>query len=337
MSKKIFFSVGNGPNSIYIIKTFKKLGFYVVVGDGNSDSAGKLFADEFVKLPMQSDTSYFPKIFEVIKKFDINFFVPFREEECLNASKLRSKFLELNCTLVTPNSETLEISIDKANLYNFLSQKSDIPMMKYHIVNSLESFQEGVTKLKDYNLAIKPAKGAGSRGFVILKNELIQAKEFFTSKNEFTTLTLEYMENMLKNSNEIPKLILMEMLNGVHYDTNMLCRDGEILFQSVKTRAEAKIGTITKGTILRNEELEKINRKIVKLLNTTGLISTQFIGDKLIEINPRWSTSLVYENINEYLMDLQVWAREDLKLNEMNFENYQGVKMVRYWDVGVFK
>lgn len=337
MNKTLFFSVGNGPNSIYIIKMFQSLGYKIIVGDGNKDSAGKLFADKFILLPMQSDPHYFETILEIIKKEKVNYFVPFREVECLESSKIRQRFLDENCILVTPNTLTLETAIDKAHLYDFLCEKSDIPMMKYHVVDSLQSFEEGLVKLQNYSLAMKPAQGAGSRGFVILKNKPFSAKEFFTSKNEFVTLSNNAIREMLKNSEEIPKLLLMEMLEGTHYDTNMVCKDGEILYQSVKTRAEAKIGTITKGTILHHPELEEINRKIVKLLNTTGLISTQFIGNKLVEINPRWSTSLVVDGINEYLMDLQVWANEKIQIDPKVNKEYIDTQMLRFWDLKVFK
>ncbi len=337
MKRKILFSAGNGPNSIQIIKNFQNLNFEVLVADIDLDCPGKVFADYFFHLPFISDEKMIIVLKDIIRKYDIDFFVPARESECLITSFLRDDFKKLGCTLVTPNTKTLETSIDKSYLYNFLSENTDIPMMKYHVVKSKDDLEEGFKKLAGLELSIKPATGAGSRGFAIINDTPLDAKSFFTSKNQFLTLSKQNLLAMFENSNDAPTTLLMEMLNGKHYDATALCKNGKIICQFVKTREEAKIGTITKGEIVEHKEIEQINTKIVEKLNTTGLIATQFIGNKLIEINPRWSTSLVTEDINEYLLDLQVWAEEKIDLTNFNKDKYLNTRMIRYWDLMVYK
>lgn len=335
--KKIFFSSSNAAGAVYRNKQFRKLGYYVISGDANQDAIGKLFSDQFYCLPWQRESNYFDAVFDVIQKEKVDIFVPTGEAECLKASRMRQKFLEMGCTLVAANTRTIEVAIDKAELYNFLSAQTDIPMMKYHVVNSLQDYEEGLEKLRPLNVSIKPAVGSGSRGFVILDDTPMDAMEFFTKKMSFLKISPDYIRGILKNSTNVPKLVLMELLDGVNYDSNMVCKDGEVLFQSVKTREEAKIGTITKGKIIKNAEIEEINKKIARALNTTGLISTQFIGNKIVEINPRWSTTLVYNSVNEYLMSIQVWTGEDFGINPADLETYEGLKMLRYWDIVTYK
>lgn len=129
----------------------------------------------------------------------------------------------------------------------------------------------------------------------------------------------------------------MESLNGIHYDSNMICKNGEVLFQSVRTREEAINGTITKATVVKNEELFEINRKIARALNVDGYICTQYIGNKLIEINPRWSTSINYQNFNEYLMALNLAQNIDIGVSMHEYDKYVNTKFIRYFDVKVYK
>ncbi len=336
-NKRGFFTVSNNSGSSYIIREFKNLGMTVYAGDSNHDAIGRFFADKFIHLPPQNDKGYVNHLLRIVEEEKIDILIPAGEEECLMIAMEKEKFLNLNCIPVVVNTKTLEISIDKANLYDYLSNNSDIPMMNYHVVNNLEDYEEGLELLKNYNLCIKPATGSGTRGFAILNNKPLSANDFFTKKTDFYNLSINNLREMLNNSTNIPKLILMEVLEGVHYDSNMICKNGEILFQSVRTREETALGTITKATVVRNNEIEGINKKITRALNTTGYICTQFIGNKLIEVNPRWSTSLNYDNINEYLMSIKLLLGEDITIGEKEHNAYFGTKMLRYWDVIVYK
>lgn len=233
------------------------------------------------------------------------------------------------------NRETLEYSIDTDKLLSRLEVETDIPIMEYETFDSAPRFEEALDSIQAKRLCVKPAAGAGTRGFVILRDEPKRAEDIFSSKFQFQELTREYVLDALQKSSDLPKLLLMEFLDDYHFDSNMICRNGKILHQSVKTREASVNGTITRGEIVDEPELEKINQKIASTFNTTGLISTQFIGNKLIEINPRWSTSLNHGKINEYLMGLKIFDDNDPIPDELN--DYEGTRMIRYWDIHVFQ
>ena len=191
--------------------------------------------------------------------------------------------------------------------------------------------------MKPSKVCIKPSRTSGSRGFVILNENPPTARDIFYKKAGFQEMTIDEFRKVLERSSEIPKLLLMEYLTDMNYDSNMVCRDGEVLFQSVKTREEAKVGTITKGEIVDHPEIFEINKKIAQALGTTGLIAAQYIGNKLIEINPRWSTSLDYKSISEYRMGVQIFTGEPFDYTDEDLKEYQGLRMVRYWDVVTYK
>lgn len=336
---RVLFSTTGGPSTAYAVRWFQKQGFEVYGGDANPEAIGHLLCDHFTVLPRQDAPDYFDAIFDLIEQHEIDYYAPFGEQEALEASKMRACFEERGCTLVAANTKTLEIAIDKPRCYAYLKAHTDIPIMRHRLVTSASEFDEALAELAPAGgrLCVKPASGSGSRGFVLL-DDTLTAEAFFSSKNDLMRLPTETIRTLLTDSAAPPRLLLMEYLEGVHYDTNMVCRDGEILFQSAKTREEARIGTITRGTIVRHEALEAINRQIARALDTTGLISTQFIGDTLVEINPRWSTSILTDDVDEYMMSLQVCAGEPLRddLPATAGDGYLGTRMIRHWDIAVY-
>lgn len=336
LKNTILFTIANAPGTVYKFRSFKNQGYRVIACDANPDAAGRHFADAFYPVPFQREPDYVSRLMEIIKKEKVEILVA-AEGESLMLIDQKEQFDSLNCTLVATDPHTLNIALDKITLFNFLKENAPIPLPGFYEVNNLQEFDNGVKALSPSQLCIKPARTSGSRGFVILKDGLPDAKDIFIRKSGFQELTLDQFRQILMKSTEIPKLILMDFMQETNYDSNMVCKEGKILFQSVKTREEAKVGTITKGKIVKNDEIVEINHQIAQVLKTTGLISTQFIGNKLIEINPRWSTSLDYKSINEYLMGVKIFTGEEIKINSLDVEEYTGLKMVRYWDVITYK
>ena len=332
----VIFTISNAPGTVHKFKSLRKNGYRVVGCDANPDAVGQFFADAFYLVPMQNAPDYWDALLEVVKKEKADLLIA-GEGESPQLIAMRDAFSALGCTLVATDSNTLAYALDKVKLFNFLREKTDIPLPEFFAVENLEDFDTGMRVIKNPNKCIKPSIASGSRGFVILKDEPLKADEFFKKKAGFSDMTIDHFRAMLAASESIPKLILMEYLEEMNYDTTMICKEGEILFQSIRTREEAKIGTITKGKIVEDEEIYRINGVIAKALNTTGYISTQFIGNKLIEINPRWSTTLTYRSINEYIMGIKIFTGEDLNINPKDVHNYPGVKMLRYWDVLTYK
>ncbi|HUV14986.1 MAG TPA: hypothetical protein VMW28_00295 [Pelolinea sp.] len=334
--KRIFFTVSNAPGTVYRIKSFQEKGYEVVAGDANPNAIGRHFADIFYVLPYQATPEYVDFLLEIIKKEKIDILIA-DEAESLLLHGNKTKIESLGCTLVATDINTLNKSLDKIILFNFLKKNTDIPLPGFFEVNSVVDFDKGLSELGNENICIKPAIASGSRGFVILTQQPMEAKTLFSKKMGFFEIATDQFRKIISASPNIPKLIMMEYLQDINYDSNMVCKNGNILFQSVKTRGEAKIGTITQGQIVENDEIKLINIKIAKALGTTGLVSPQFIGNKLIEINPRWSTSLNYKSINEYLFGVQVFTGEKINIDPDDYRDYVGLKMTRYWDVITYK
>jgi hypothetical protein len=102
----------------------------------------------------------------------------------------------------------------------------------------------------------------------------------------------------------------------------------------VKTVEQARWGVIVRGELVRRPDLVAQTREILRVIPLSYNVNLQFIGEKLIEINPRVST-FIYQ---EYL--IAPYLAIKLALGELDAEGvraYQahiayGRRMVRYMD-----
>jgi len=331
MKKTIFFPVTNTGGADYKIKAFKHLGWRVIAGDANPNAVGRFTADAFYQMPWQTAPDYFARIFEVIAQEKVDVYVPSGEMESLQVARRRDEFLAQGCTPTAADTHTLELAIDKCALFSFLKSETDIPLPQFWNVESEEDFNEGLKALSGVRLCMKPASTSGSRGFVLIGDETPPAR-IFNNRITYLTVSPDFVRRGFAEG-VMPKMILMEYLDdGDNTNASIIAKNGALIFCSVHTRENMAAGLSTGGSIIQNEEIIAINREIAKAMNTTGFVMGQYIGNKLIEINPRWSTSIIYKSVNEYLMGIKVWTGEDINIDPQDAVYHQRLTYKRYYD-----
>jgi predicted ATP-grasp superfamily ATP-dependent carboligase len=133
---------------------------------------------------------------------------------------------------------------------------------------------------------------------------------------------------------DFPELIIMEFAEGSHYDVMCLADEGINLLTTVKTREASRWGVITKGQLVFKPGLIKICDKIVEAMGLSYNFGLQFIEDKIIEINPRPSTFIYQDDLNEPYLAIKLALKE---VSHDEIRAYQtriryGRRMVRYMD-----
>ncbi len=332
MPKTIFFPVSNTGGSVYILKSFKEIGYRVVAGDASPFSIGRYIADVFHQLPWRKDPNYFDEVFRIIKEEKVDIFVSSGEWESLQVSRMREKFLKLGCIPTAANNKTMELAVDKCKLFDFFENEVDIPLPLFHTVETVEDFDRGLDKLKNVKVCMKPAVGVGSRGFVIVDDQPMDPKMVFNSRLTYPIISRDYVRQSLKNGS-VPKMIMMEYLDeGKNVNASLVGKDGKLIFSCVHTREAVKDGLSTRGSIIVNKDIVEYNRRIAKALELTGYVVSQYIGNKIIEINPRWSTSIIHNSINEFLMGVKVWTGEEITIDSQDIETHQTLTYERYYE-----
>ena len=126
----------------------------------------------------------------------------------------------------------------------------------------------------------------------------------------------------------------MPVIAEPHFDAMSICYEGKELLTTIKTREDHRAGTITQGALIESNELVLLSRKILSHIPLSFNISIQFIGNYLLEINPRTSTYIYQDNLIEPYLSIKLCLGE---YKPEDIEKYRskvdfGRRMVRYFD-----
>jgi carbamoyl-phosphate synthase large subunit len=234
-------------------------------------------------------------------------------------------------------TEAIESCLDKSQMYSKLS-KTGIPLPKVKLAFTENEFYKAIDKLgyPENPVVFKPTIGKGSRGVRILDPKADRRDLLLNQKPNNKYMNLEDFTSILGGLEDVdfPKLIVMEHLEGQERTTDIIAKDGEMLVCSTKTMERAHWGTIVEGELVNDPDLLKQSKTIVEALNLSYCVNIQFIGGKLIEINPRVSTFIYQPNF------IQPYVAVKLALGELTTEQvkeYQsqiwyGLRMIRYME-----
>ena len=148
-------------------------------------------------------------------------------------------------------------------------------------------------------------------------------KVILNSSFTFPIVSQDYDRDSLYKG-MVPKLVIIEYLEKrLNVNANMVGKNGKLILSCVNTLAAVKDMHRTPGSVVINKEIVDYKRWIIKALDLTGYIITQDIGNKIIEIIPRWSISIIYNFINEFLKGVKVWTGEEINIDLQDIETEQ--------------
>jgi hypothetical protein len=90
----------------------------------------------------------------------------------------------------------------------------------------------------------------------------------------------------------------MELVRGPEHTVDGICRDGRLVLGHAKTREAMRAGLAMWFETLDRPELVDAADRLAQELGLDWLVNVQFIGDRLLEINPRISTVIYQEDLN---------------------------------------
>lgn len=155
--------LGAGPDQVIGIKKAKKLGFYTITLDGNKDSIGNRFSDEFHKVNI--------KKIEKIKDFlknklnrKIHGVIAFGVD-IAHIIAQTADFLGVNYTV---SQESAILSEDKFLAKEFMKENK-IAIPSYELVTKIEDIKIFVEKY-GFPVVLKPVDNSAARGISFIKN-----------------------------------------------------------------------------------------------------------------------------------------------------------------------
>lgn len=242
----------------------------VVATDCDAYAPALYFADEYEIVPLINDPNYIDVVIGLCKKHQIDAVVSLIDPELEILAKSKNRFAEENIQLILSSLETLEMTFDKYETYQYLKNKGMSTVPTY---NNLESVLQLLEKDQlSYPLIVKPSYGSASIGLfeVNNNNEL---------KNAYYKFDKQIIQPYLKDK-EYGVDVYVDMING------------ELVDMFIKEKIKMRSGETDKSISIYNSKIETLIQQLIKNTNFSGPIDIDVFesnGEYYIsEINPRF-------------------------------------------------
>ncbi|WP_165176976.1 ATP-grasp domain-containing protein [Desulfovibrio sp. ZJ369] len=248
--------------------------------------------ETFKVVPPVASADYLEIISSLIKKYDIEVFLPTSEAEILFIDNNREFFSKLNCKLAINNKDIVE---------NFSSKYKTASFIIRNGFKAPETYLLSKFKMQlPYPFIVKPDFGCGSKSIYLIKSN-----EDFEAINKSDTAYI--VQRYLPNENE-------------EY-TSSVFSDGKTI-TTVTFRRKLKNGLSFFVELVKSPYMENLGKKIAPLVNLHGSINIQSrkLNNEhfIFEINPRLSSTVFFRNMIGF-KDAHWWIQSLLGVQVDNF------------------
>ena len=335
---KILITAAGCPGAATNIRHLKKIKEreIILIGtDLNHDKIGKHWCDKFYTVPKGDDEQFVPRLLEIIdiEKPDVLF--PQSSAEVITLSKNKDILEKTGVKVLISSEEAVYKSENKAELYKTL-ENTPVKIPNFKIVNSLDDFLEAVEALGYPSIPVcfKPPISKGTRGFRILRDDVSRKHVLLNERPINRFISINEFKEIFEGDSDFPELLVMEFVEGEEHTTDPLARNGETLLCPVKTRENERAGLAMKFVQTSNQKLVESTEYIIKKMNLDWLANLQFIGEYLIELNPRVSTQMFTDEVNLPYLAIKLILNEitDEEIRSYSEKVKEEFTSLRYFD-----
>jgi carbamoyl-phosphate synthase large subunit len=317
---KIVLTAVGCPGASTLIRMLKANGEREITIHGvdmDPGATGRFLCDSFEPVPAGSSPDYIPSLAGVVERVRPDVLFVESSFEIPTVARHRDVFEALGARVLAGGVRGIEIVTDKAWMHRVCTE-IDVPQPKLLMPQSLDEFVSGARELgyPEVPVCFKPPIAKGSRGFRILSAQIDRANELLTKKPLNWYMALDEFVDIFRDVDPFPKLMLMEYVDAPEYCVDLYADKGEVVFYQARTREEVLTGITMSYRSVERPRLVEVSHRIARYLGLEYFQNLQFIGDVLIEINPRVSSFVYQEDfIMPYLgmkHALGEIAREDI-------------------------
>lgn len=257
-------SIGCAPASI-IARTLMAEKKYNIIGiDIQNECVGNFITNKYLICPKLIEHNYWEYIEDVIYQNKINYVFVTNNLETLCWSRKKTYLFEkYNCKVFINSEELITIADDKMNTYKWCIQNNiNVPP---------------IVTLDNIPYVIKPLFGCGACNISIIKN-----------KNDNNTII-----------DNINNFIIQKFINGIEYTVDVISDEsGNIINIVPKQRLLIKNGQSFKSIVKLDDDIIEFVKNVSLKIKNKSVINIQVIKEfetnkiYLIEINPRWPTTI---------------------------------------------
>ncbi|MCX6363380.1 MAG: ATP-grasp domain-containing protein [Actinobacteria bacterium] len=265
--------------------------------DMRADAIGRFLCDGFDLVPAGASPGFIPALAAVVERVRPDLLFVQSSHEIEVVARHRGVFEALGAKVLADGVNGIETAGDKALMHAACSQIA-VPQPGLLLPRSLGEFVAGARELgyPDVPVCFKPPVAKGSRGFRILSAEVDRVHELLHERPINRYMTLPELESLFRGVEPFPRLMLMEYVDAPEITVDLFADKGEMVFHQTRTREEFLTGLAMAFKTIDRPDLVELSRQVVRHLQLDYFQSIQWIGGKLLEINPRVSTFVYQED-----------------------------------------
>ena len=335
---KILITAAGSPMAATNLKYLKKVeerNISLIGTDLNHDKIGAHWCDKFYTVAKGESDDFIPNLIEIIRKEKPDVLFPQSSAEVIALSKNKDVLEKEGIKVLISSEDAVYKSENKAELYKTLENTS-VKIPNFRVVNSLDEFLDAVKSLgyPGTPVCFKPPISKGTRGFRILRDDVSRKHILLNERPINRFISLNEFKEIFEGDSDFPELLVMEFVEGEEHTTDPLTLNGKTLLCPVKTRENERAGLAMKFVQTANEKLVKSTEYIVEKMNLDWVVNLQFIGDYLIELNPRISTQMFTSNVNVPYLAIKLILGEITENEIMKYsdEVKKELTSLRYFD-----
>ncbi|MDX6542105.1 MAG: hypothetical protein QOI71_3715 [Gaiellales bacterium] len=331
---RVLLTASGAPGAARLIRGLQQNGereLAVIGTDMSARSGGRFLCDEFHIVPPGASDEFAPAVAAIAEREGADVVFPQSSGEVVQFAANRGLFA---MPLMAASSAAIAACDDKWQTIA-LAERAGVKAPRTHLVRSPEEFRVAAGELgyPDRDVCMKPPQAKGSRGFRVLSAGIDKRWALLEARPGPLPLALgEALEAI--GENDFPPLLVMELATGKEHTVDGICRGGRMVLGHAKTREAMRAGLAMYFETARQPALEDAARSLVRELELDWFVNVQFIGEHLLEINPRISTIVYQEDLNLPYLAVRHAVGE---LDEEQLGSYQDAvrttrRALRYYD-----
>jgi carbamoyl-phosphate synthase large subunit len=295
---RVLLTASGAPGAARLVRALQQNGereLAVIGTDMSSRSGGRFLCDGFHVVPAGSSDEFAPALAEIAAREGVDVVFPQSSGEVVQLAARRELFA---MPLMVASSEAIAACDDKAQTIA-LAERAGVKSPRSHLARTPGEFRAAAAELgyPEREVCMKPPRSKGSRGFRVLSANVDRRWALLEARPGPLPVSVDEALEAI-GGDDFPPLLVMELATGKEHTVDGICRGGRMVLGHAKTREAMRAGLAMYFETCSQRELEAAARRLVRELELDWFVNVQFIGEHLLEINPRISTIVYQDDLN---------------------------------------
>jgi carbamoyl-phosphate synthase large subunit len=331
---RVLVTASGSPGGARLVRSLRENGerpIHVIGTDMSERRGGRALCDSFHVVPPGSSDEYPETLAELAEREGADVVFPLSSFEVAAVAESVDRF---RVPVLVSSPETIAACNDKARTME-LCERLGVPVPRSIEVRNPEEFRAAAHELgyPEVDVCMKPTNLKGSRGFLVLSETANRRWHVLEARPGPIPLSVDEALAAI-GDDDFPSLLVMDYIRGPEHTVDAICRNGRILVGHAKTRESVRAGLAMFFATMDAEDLVGWSRALVGELGVDWFVNVQFIGGRLLEINPRISTIVYQDDLNMPYLAVKhaIGEIDEEELAALNSRVRTTRRAIRYYD-----